>query len=64
MSKGRRGLVATVTETHVSQDRMDATIARIHADLEQGFDQQIRWIVGWMTGLVASAAVMIIALVR
>ena len=56
--------MATVTETHVSQDRMDATIARIHADLEQGFDQQIRWIVGWMTGLVASAAVMIIALVR
>jgi len=56
--------VTTATETHVSKDRLDAAIAGLRADIEKRFAEQTRWIVGWMTGLVASAAAIIIAVLR
>ena len=63
--------VGTVTDQYVSRDRLDAAIsgvwteiAHLRADIEKRFAEQTRWIVGWMTGLVASAAAIIIAVLR
>lgn len=56
--------MATVTETYVGRDRLDAAISGLRADIEKRFAEQTRWIVGWMTGLVASAAAIIIAVLR
>ncbi|MDE0369999.1 MAG: hypothetical protein OXI84_07665 [bacterium] len=53
-----------VTEKYVSSDRLDAAISRLRADIERRFAEQTRWIVGWMTGLVASAAAIIIAVLQ
>ncbi|MDE0137190.1 MAG: hypothetical protein OXM57_10215 [bacterium] len=53
-----------VTEKYVSFDRLDAAMSRLHADMERRFSEQTRWIVGWMTGLVASAAAIIIAVLQ
>jgi hypothetical protein len=63
--------MGTVTDQYVSRDRLDATIsgvrteiADLRADIEKRFAEQTRWIVGWMTGLVASAAAITIAVLR
>lgn len=54
----------TVTEGYVSQDRSGAVVASLRADIEKRFAEQTRRLVGWMTGLVASAAAIIIAVLR
>lgn len=54
----------TVTEGYVSQDRLEAVFASLRADIEKRFAEQTRRLVGWMTGLVASAAAIIIAVLR
>ena len=63
--------MTTGTEQYVSRDRLDAAIsevrteiASLRADIEKRLGEQTRWIVGWMTGLVASAAAIIIAVLR
>ena len=63
--------MGTVTDQYVSRHRLDATIsgarteiADLRADIEKRFAEQTRWIVGWMTGLVASAAAITIAVLR
>lgn len=63
--------MTTGTEQYVSRYRLDAAIsevrteiASLRADIEKRFGEQTRWIVGWMTGLVASAAAIIIAVLR
>lgn len=57
-------MAATVTDRYAGQDRLDAAISGLRADIEKRFAEQTRWIVGWMTGLVASAAAIIIAVLR
>ena len=52
------------TEKYVTPDRLAAAISGLRADIEKRFAEQTRWIVGWMTGLVASAAAIIIAVLR
>ena len=56
--------MTTATDQYVSHDRLDAAISGLRADIEKRFAEQTRWIVGWMTGLVASAAAIIIAVLR
>ena len=63
--------MATGTHQYVNRDRLDAAIAgiraemaQLRADIEKRFAEQTRWIVGWMTGLVASATAIIIAALR
>ena len=67
-----------ITENYVSPDRLDAAVSGLRAemekrfsgierrfsDMEKRFSDQTRWIVGWMTGLVASAAAIIIAVLQ
>lgn len=64
-------MVGAGTDQYVSRDRLDATISGVRteiadprADIDRRFAEQTRWIVGWMSGLVASAAATIIALLR
>ena len=56
--------MSTTADRYVSQDRLDAAISGLRTDIEKRFAEQTRWIVGWMTGLVASAAAIIIAVLR
>jgi len=57
--------MSTTADPYVSQDRLDAAISGLRAaDIEKHFAEQTRWIVGRMTGLVASAAAIIIAVLR
>lgn len=53
-----------ITENYVSPDRLDAAVSGLRAEMEKRFSGQTRWIVGWMTGLVASAAAIIIAVLQ
>ena len=53
--------MSTATDQYVSHDRLDSAISGLRADIEKRFAEQTRWIVGWMAGLVASAAAIIIA---
>ena len=60
-----------ITENYVSPDRLDAAVSGLRAEMEKRFSgierrfsEQTRWIVGWMTGLVASAAAIIIAVLQ
>lgn len=53
-----------VTEKYMTPDRLDTALHRLRGDIEQRFNQQTRWMVGWMTGLVAIATTIIIAVLR
>lgn len=52
------------TEKYVTPDRLDAAISRLRADIEKRFSEQTRRLVGWMTGLVAIATTVIIAVLQ
>lgn len=70
--------MAASTNQYITRDRLDAAIAQLRtemaqlradiekrfAEIEKRFAEQTRWIVGWMTGLVASATAIIIAVLR
>ena len=62
--EGKGCFMSTTADRYVSRDRLDAAISGLRADIEKRFAEQTRWIVGWMTGLVASAAAIIIAVLR
>ena len=67
-----------ITEKYVTSDRLDAALAGLRADIERRFAgvekrfaemekrfaEQTRWLVGWMTGLVAIATTVIIAVLQ
>lgn len=63
--------MATGTHQYVTHDRLDAAIAgirtemaQLRAGIEKRFAEQTSWIVGWMTGLLASATAIIITVLR
>lgn len=60
-----------LTEKYVTSDRLDAALSGLRADIERRFTgiekrfaEQTRWIVGWMTGLVATATAILIAVLQ
>lgn len=54
-------------QLNVTEDRLDAKLNELRADIEQRFNEQTQWISGqvwrliiWMTGLVLGAAGLVI----
>ena len=54
-------------QLNVTEDRLDAKLNELRADIEQRFNEQTQWISGqvrrliiWMTGLVMGAAGLVI----